>query len=407
MQTNGWTTLRRLGNEGVALPLALFGLVAVSILVTSALLTSSTELALSRAHQEGARGLYAADASLEQFVAERAAMVVNTDQRLVNGSFAVNLPSGSGFTVQVAELYRSTPVTLPSGGLQRREKYGLLTAPDGSWGRSVGAMVEAVRTAERVDLNVESGLTLGTNTTISGSATISDGSSEGAPCDSASADAAIRHASGTTVTRQGQGNDVFGEIVLDDREAAELMDWVLDGMSVGELANMAHIKFGPTFGKPVFGGSPNQLASDASYRWGCPVDLVTGCTSSQAAYFPAVAIDANGGEVDITGDHGQGVLIIVNGDAHLRGNFFYAGIIIVEGTLRVTGTPRLEGGVIAMGDEALIDPGDESEMTNGNSLIRFNRCQIVNALDSLTIQSLEFAAQTIDTPTYAWYEVTR
>jgi hypothetical protein len=54
-------------------------------------------------------------------------------------------------------------------------------------------------------LNVDSGLTLGVNTTVSGNATISDGSSAGAACDSASATAAIRHSADTQISQQGVG----------------------------------------------------------------------------------------------------------------------------------------------------------------------------------------------------------
>ena len=392
--------------RGVALPLALFGLVAVSILVTSALVTSSMELALSRAHQAGAQSLFEADASLEQFVAQRAAMVSNTHQRFATGAFVVDPGAGTAYRLNVAELFRAAPITLEDGSIERREKYSLVAEPEGTYGRAVAAMIEVLRTAVPVSFNVDSGLTLGTNTTISGNATISDGSSPGVECDSATADAAIRHAAGTTLTRQGAAHDVFGEIVLDDRDAGELMDYVLGGHTIEELAEMAEIKFGPAFDKPAFSGSPSQTNNNASYRWGCPAQMVSGCTAQQAAYFPTVAIDANGGSISLTGTHGQGIIVVLNGDLEIAGNFKFGGIIISEGTLRVTGTPRLEGAVVAMGDEAVIDPGDAT-MTSGNSLIRFNKCQIVNAVQSLTLQSLETSPQIIDTPTYAWFEVVR
>lgn len=399
----------RLDRRGVALPLALFGLVAISLLVTTALITSSTELALSSAHQEGTRGLYAADAALEQFVAERAAMTTSTESRLTDGEFSVSLGSGNNFSVDVAEMYRSPLATLSDGTIQRRETFSMIADPQNRRGRSVGAMIEATRTVEPISLNVDSGLTLGTNTTISGNATISDGSSDGAACDSAAAPAAIRHSSETSIDFQGNAHDIFGDVVQDSRGSAELMSWVLDDKSVYDLAAMAHIKFGPMYGKDPFsdGSGPSQSASDERYRWGCPTKLVTGCTAAQAAYFPTVAIDANGGTVEITGTHGQGILVIVNGNVHIRGNFYFGGIILVEGTLRVTGTPRLEGGVIAMGDEAIIDAEDDSEFSSGNSLIRFNRCQIVEAQQGLTEQSLNFAPQLFENSTFAWFEVVR
>ena len=270
--------------------------------------------------------------------------------------------------------------------------------------------VKAVRQAAPVNLNVDSGLTLGVNTTVSGSATISDGSSEGAACDSAAATAAIRHSSDTQVDQQGNGSDIIGSIQQDTLNAAALMSYVLDGSTLEDLAKLATIKFGPLYNRPQFSNAhgPKQNATDVSYRWGCPEKLLPtgGCTAAQAAHFPVVAIDADGTTIDISGDHGQGMIIVRNGGIHIRGTFLFQGIILVEGSLRVTGTPRFEGAVIAMGSEAIIEPGDEG-YTAGNSLIRFNKCEIVAAQRSLTVSSLETTEQTIATSTFAWFEVVR
>lgn len=397
----------RLDERGAALPLALFALVTVSVLVTTALLTSSTELALSVAQQEGVKALYGADAALEGFVAERAAMITSPESRLAAGEYDVSA-AGSSFTVRVAEMYRGEPMTLENGSLERRETYALIAEPRSGRGRSVGSLIDALRVATSIALNIDSGLTVGTNTTISGSATVSDGTSAGAACDSAAAPAAIRHASGTDVTRKGNGSDIFGAVVEDDRTASELMQHVLNGHDLEDLTNLAHIRFGPMFSRPLFsnGNGPRHDAAMVEYRWGCPPQLVSGCTPAQGKNFPTVVIDANGGTVEISGAHGQGILVIRNGDMNIRGNFVFAGIIIVEGTFRITGTPRLEGAVIAMGDEAVIEPTDDS-LNSGNSLVRFNRCQIVEAQRGLTLASLDAAPQTIASGTYGWYEVVR
>src|SRR5690606_8361482 len=139
-------------------------------------------------------------------------------------------------------------------------------------GRGVGALIETARTALPVTLNVDSGLTLGVNTTIGGSATVSNGSSPGAACDSAAATAAIRHSADTQVRQQGRGNDIYGAIEQDVRDGAALMDYVLDGFSIDDLAELATIRFGPQYNQPAFnnGNGPRQNASEASYRWGCP-----------------------------------------------------------------------------------------------------------------------------------------
>jgi hypothetical protein len=403
----------RLDERGVALPLALFGLVAVSLLVTAALVTSSTEVALSRAHQDGTRSLYAADGALEQFVAQRAAMVADPDQRLVGGDFTATLVNGQHYMVFIAELARGPNQDLPGGGLQRRETYSLLAQPQNGRGRGVGALIEATRMASPVSLNIDSGLTLGAGADIRGAATISDGS-DSEVCTEGAAPAAIRYSSDATVTIEGAARDrLVGDTIQDTRSAADLMLHVLDDNSLADLSAMANIRFGPMFDARTFpnGAGPTHTAAAADLRWGCPPHMVAGCPAEHAAYFPTVVIDAAGEEVRISNYHGQGTLVVRNGSLHITGSFKYAGIILVEGTLRVTGggggnTPNIEGGVIAMGDESVIDPGDDNELT-GSSVIRFNLCQIMEAQRGLTAGSLETAPQTIDAPTFAWFEVVR
>jgi hypothetical protein len=333
-------------------------------------------------------------------------MTTDLYKRFETTNYTTTLSSGTQYRIDVAELYRGPVVDLGAAGYSRDETYSLITKPNTGRGRSVGAFLQIVRTAELVGLNIDSGLTLGTNTTVQGSATISDGSSAGAACDSAAATSAILHSDSTYLHTKGEGITIVGSVTQDTRSTTELMDFTLDGHSIDELAALAHIKFGPLFSKPAFSGSPKWDNSVVNYRWGCPTQLVTGCSAAQAAYFPTVAIDANGGEVDLQGEHGQGIIVVLNGDILIRGNFKYGGIIIVEGKLTVTGTPKIEGAVIAMGDKAIID-ADASEISSGNSLIRYNECQIVNAIKAMTLQMLSTSPQNIASPTHAWYEVVK
>ncbi|MEX2582608.1 MAG: hypothetical protein WD766_05020 [Gemmatimonadota bacterium] len=399
-----------LDERGVALPLALFGLVAISLLVTSALVTSSTELALSSAHQDGTRGLYAADAALEGFVAQRAAMATDLDQRFVTGDYAIQV-GVQGYQVRVAELFRSVPEQMADDSFERREIYSVVTQPENGRGRSVGAMMEVTRVANSISLSVDSGLTLGTDATITGNATVSDGS-DSAICTNEDPGAAIRYSSDSEVSIGGSSN-IVGDTIQDTRGREELMNYVLNGHTIDELADYAQIRFGPTYEGPDYpnGAGPIHTSSDFNLRWGCPAHLVGTCSAEQATYFPTVVIDANGTDVSISNWHGQGVLLVRNGGLDISGSFQYAGIILVEGTLQIRGggganRPNIEGAVIAMGDEVVIDPGDESEAT-GSSVVRFNQCEIANAQRGLTIQSLDTQPQIMDTPTFAWFEVVR
>jgi hypothetical protein len=396
------------GRQGLALPLALFGLLVVTLLVSAILITSSIELGMSRVHQDAARSLHAADAALELFVGQRMAMEDNPGQRLGGGSFRVEVGRGQIYTLSVSEIFRGGVTDLPGGALQRRESYTLLSRPLSGTGRSVGAMMEVVRTAESVELNVDSGLTVAVSLTISGNPTISDGALGEVACDAPAGIAAIRLSSGATIDIAASAEGISGSIERDDRDAQQLRNHVLGGWTVEELGALAAIRFTPSSGGPAFSSlyGPRHDATETAYRWGCPFRLMTGCPADQARIHPVVLLDAAGGTVDISGGHGQGVLIVRNGNVQIRGNFHYQGIIITEGSLRVTGAPRVEGAVIALGDQTVIEPGS-SEVSSGNLQLRFDRCEIVNARRGLTLQSLEVAPQEAETGTFAWYEVVR
>lgn len=391
--------------SGVALPVALFGLIVVSILVSSALVTSSTELALSRAHQTGTEELYAADSALESFVAQRAAMTENTEERMVTGTYPASTPGGKSFSISVAELFRGIPQAVP-GGFQRSEVFSLVASPSSGRGRSTGTFLELYRFASDISFHIDSGLTLGGDGAVSGDAFISDGSGPGSTCDSASAETAVRHAAATQVNQQGSGFEIHGGVVQDTSDASQLMEHVLNGHDLNQLTELATFRFGPMFGEAVFTGEVSQSAGSVDHQWGCPALLVGGCTLQQSAFYPTVVIDAAGGTVDLAGDHGQGILVVRNGNLHLGGDLRFAGIVLVEGKVYVSGSSRVDGGIVAMGNVPDIVAGEGSSMS-GSSAIHFNRCEIVEAQRSLTIASVSGSPQTMGSPTFAWFEVVR
>lgn len=410
--------LSRLDERGVALPVALFGLVAVSLLVTSALLTSSTELALSRAHQDGTRGLYAADAALEHFVADRMA-TADPASRFEDGVFDVSTNADDPYRVTVTTL-RYSLETGADGSSQRRETYSLLSARTDERGRGVGALIDVVRSGNSPFV-IDAGLTLGTHGTISGNATVSDGS-HGSSCELDSDRYAVRYSSDVDLDWGGNGK-AQGAVVQDERTASVLAAAVMGRTTAENLTALAQIRFGPMFDRPRFNGSPAANHSNEAYRWGCPAGLRNGCSSAAAQYFPTIAIDAGGGNVDISGGYGQGVLVIrngsisvsgnfdfqgivlVEGSADIRGNLDFKGVFLIEGALEIRGNTMLEGAVVVLGDQAVIDPGESSD-ARGNTTIRYDPCQ-VEAAHNLITHSFDDAPQMIEGPTYAWFEVTR
>src|SRR5215207_3767979 len=98
--------VRRLRDRrGVALPVALVGLVAVSLLVTSALLTSATEGAISAAQSSSARALYDAEGGVQQYLTQ----VVAGTAPLQAGTRTVTLASGARVAITTTRM-RHTPV---------------------------------------------------------------------------------------------------------------------------------------------------------------------------------------------------------------------------------------------------------------------------------------------------------
>jgi hypothetical protein len=405
-------TLLLRDRSGLALPLALIGLVAVSLLITTAIVTSSNEVALSFGHQRGAKGLYRADEALERYVAGRAGVAWSPGvQKLATGSSSVQLADGSVYNLRIAELSRQR-ATDPGGSVTRTEVFSVMAEPSGGRGRSIGALLRAVRTSPPVTLNINSGLTLGVNTTVSGNATISDGSDGGAGCspDSA-AEHAIVYGSDNTVSVDGSAN-IVGTTQQDTLSGAKLIAQVFNGMTIDELATYANIRFGPAYNQPKYENAkkPNSAHAEFKYRWGCPEalmeqQLLASCPAGTADYHPVVAIDAAGGTVDISGDHGQGTLIVRNGTLRIRGNFLYGGIIISEGATHISGTPIIEGALITLGSETTIDP--DAALTAGASVVRYNRCSVIQAQAGIAAGSLDQREQVISDRTWGWFEVVR
>jgi hypothetical protein len=403
--TGEFERIRR-DRQGIALPIALFGLLAMTVMIGSALVTSTTELAISRAHREAMRSLFGADAAIERLVAERA-ILAEADQRLADGTHALEV-DGRRYDVVVVEIFRSQPEEAPHGGLERYETFSLVAEPFSGRGRSVGAMMEARRTAEPVSLNIDAALTSGSSLTIGAGATVTSGSEGEGSCGGAGAPVAIRHSADPEHGSPEIEGMVVGPIESDERSPGELMHHVLGETSLERIEELAGIRFGPRFGRPVFqaGRRPGQSASDVEYRWGCPARLVVGCTAEQSGHYPTVVVDAAGGVVDIRGDHGQGILLVRNGGLHLGGDFRFQGIIIVEGSLNVTEAPILQGAVIALGGESSIGTGSGRE-SGGAALIIHDRCEIDSAQRGLTLLALESAAQNLDSSTFGWFEVIR
>jgi hypothetical protein len=402
--------------RGVALPIALIGLVAISLLVTTALLTSGTEYAVSRAGGDATTGLYAADAAVQKYLADS---VTNYNQ----GTYSFPGTDGKTYSIRVNDLgMRRTAAA--AGGLNFR--VFSVGAERSGGGRGVVAMVRVPLEMVTFSTTIHAGASLGQNATIGGSIMISDSSNL---CNQAGTDWAVQHAQGTSLTINGQaGRNIGNDTSTFAGTRTQMADYILNGLNLNDLANNADIKFGRKFNKAAFSGSPSGSSSDPNYDWGCPREMVSGCAAADTGKYQIIAIDASNsdgspGGVTINGDYGQGLLVVLNGDLRLQGNFVFKGIVLVEGSTDIhggggSGGSKIEGALLGFGNlnicanssDTCLDTSTSISDTGNTSIssgtvIDYNRCAITAVENAINLNRSIQKAPT--RPSFAWFEVVR
>lgn len=407
------------GRRGIALPIALIGLIGVSLVVTTVMITSSTEFAISSAHRTAAASLFSADAALEQYVADRAAVGGEflKATSVANPAARIEGPDGTEYTITVARLSWTPATNPPPMKLAADEVFSLVAEPVGGRGRGVGAFLALQRLSHRVDLNLNAGATSGGNLNVSGNATISDGRTGTNYCNNADnqADYAVQVTAGARIdlgTGRNASDRLEGRGDTLDYTKDRMEQNLMGGVRLHEIARQADIKFGsgaywtePAFGTTVI----NSAASTPiKYNWGCPHDLGVTCPSLESrARHVSVAIDAQGGTVRINGRYGQGILVVINGSLEIQGNFTFKGIILVENDVVVRGgaagqESKIEGGIVSFGANSTVD-----DNITGTATIKYNLCAITDAEEAMNGNSLLNAPQHRTRSTYSWYELIR
>ena len=394
--------------RGFALPMALIGLVLISVLVTGVLLSSTSEVALSGAHRDATAALYQAEGAIESLIA------AETDA-FRQGSVALGrrdgwqVPDGKRADVNVAHLSRVPHPTLADEFV---DLFSITASPAGG-GRTVTAMVEV----SPFTLGIDQAATFGGESKIQGNFLVSDGSdsqglAEGTrSCVGRPGSSAIVHADGTTVTHESR--NVHGEVVESELSADDLIRETLGGFTIREFAGFIArtqmsspnlVKFGtnPLWGSapgfPTGGGNstkPRWFDKNGSvnvvrlqsnpFNWFCPGQMeqkdrcfeVPSLAQSDTTSYRFVLVDAGGGDIEIMGDHGQGVLVVLNGGIRLSGGFTFRGMILSEKDIDINGNGnKVEGAIISRNEVRVARPNDSGSELGGNAVVRFNRCTI-------------------------------
>jgi hypothetical protein len=397
--------MRLLDQRGVALPLALVGVVFVSILVTGMLVTSSLESAMSRAHQDGVRSLYDAEAAVEGHLGA-------TGGRLEAGQFNVG-----NHDIAVSRLREAISPPDPASEThpwahQRRETFSLVSQPAAAGrGRSVGLLTRHTTYFVKLDTQIDGAATIGGQLVrMRGNVTVSSGASD-SQCGVAESAIVLDSISEVDV---GGNVKIEGGIEKRDVDAEQLLAQALglEGLTIEEMTKYADHKFGVIDGKsyPAFAGSPRadgDYGEDHPFNWGCPVGMVSGCSSNEYKdHAPVIAIDASAsGTVNLNNHHGQGMLLITNSHGEHRfeigGNFSFKGIVLVDGSVKIAGTPRIHGALLVMGDGEI----DASTMDQGTAEIRYDQCAIQIGEEAFTEASSRSGDVFINRT--GWFEVVR
>jgi hypothetical protein len=393
------TTLKGLGRRGIALPVALVGLVAVSLLVTTALLTSSAEFAISAAQTTGSRALYTAEGGMQEFVrtlATNPSLLVAGSTRTVNVQVGTTAAQTAPVRI-TANLMATIPPALPAN--PTRLIYAVtaepLDAAGSVRGRSVVAFIEQSQPPPpALTTNITSAITLGGDLDVNGNAFTVNGRYSG--CGTSGGVDAVRAASGSAITANNQnhmnnflgyenGTNTSGHNAIDRTTLSrdQLARDVLGGMTLQQLIDVVplHRKWGPRFSRPTWSG---YVADSAGLA----------------------VVDANDGTVDVLG--GGGVLIVVNGNMRMRGNSRFDGIIIVEGNFDLAGTPTVNGALIslAQNDGQNLINLDNSALASGHITVQFNKCEILEAQQKFGNQTAS-VTPTLLRSAFAWSEVVR
>lgn len=389
-----------LDRRGIALPVALLALVAVTLMVTTVMITSSSEGAVARAHVDATQSLYDAEAALTSYVMTQA-----SNQAQFSVGTTAETVTGTARTVNI------TRALLNSRTLSDNSTYTTwaLTAEavrsGQASGRAITALVFQRRPTSQLSLNVQSAITLGGNLDVNGNAFTVNGRSNA--CRDDNGVQAVQMSDSSQINVSGNenkynnftgvdanGNNTQGRAAIDSTSLtrSQLAAQVLGNKTLADIVSLV-----PASKKWC------KSSTTCTYKSGSPLVNRPVWTGTMPAGDSIAVIDGNGTAVEVSG--GSGLIIITNGNLLMKGNAVFNGIIIVEGNFTLSGTPTIGGAVISLamnGQNEIIQ--DESAIANGHVTVQFNQCKVNAAVEAFKNQA---APPVTSSTTFAWAEMVR
>jgi hypothetical protein len=366
------TTRRR---PGIALPLTLMAIVVLGALVVGAFIASTQEYRIGRGVASQERALAAAEQGQASILATwnptlHARLKTGDTLRRV---FLLGM-DGTRANVEITKLNTST--------------YWVVSEGAAGWGSQTGARRRTglIMRLEIPDIKALGALTARGRTVVKGSVTINGNDSIPAGWGDCPPDLVNKPG---IVNKDPLDRDascatcIYGSPqVADDYRAGDTTTYFNYGITnYAKLTAQATKVYDVGIGPLVLTGiNPVALNDECQIgllqNWGDPARnaLVPGPCES---YFPIIH-SKGPGTLKITTGSGQGALF-VDGDLELSGNFTFVGLVIVRGSVKMTGTGnKIVGAVMAAMIEA-----DDSAFLAGNSGVQYSSCAVNTTVASV------------------------
>lgn len=393
------TAFTPLGQRGIALPVALLALVALTLMVITVMVTSGTEGAIARAHVDGTQSLYDAEAGLTRYVMQKAAAQGNFS----TGDTTYTL-AGTGRTVQIRAARLASRLLNDSSTYSTWALTAEAVRNNTPSGRAITALVFQRRPSASLNLNIQSAITLGGDLDVNGNAFTVNGRYSGCGvnggvqgvqmADSSKISVSGNESKYNNFTGFENGGNTTGRAAIDSTSLtrSQLASQVLGNKSVAQIADLL-----------PDGKKWCMSTTTCRFKSGSPATNRPVWSGVMPTGDSVAVIDGNGGSVEVMS--GAGLLIIVNGNLLMKGNDAFTGIIIVEGNFTLSGTPTVTGALISLamnGQNEIIQ--DESAIANGHVTVQFNKCMVDAAARAFSNQAVP---GTTTSTTFAWTELVR
>lgn len=363
--------LRQAHSGGFALPAALFAMVVIGAIVTGGFYAATQENRTSVSSDVAREAFYVADDGIQQVRGTWTGMTLNDslpnvgDTVHLSGYSTVSAGDTIGrYTVNIKRLDTYLYVIQSEGQPVQRGAY---------YNAARRRLAQAVRLST-LNMPMNAALYVNGALTVTGNAYIQGNDIDGGACNptGASMVPGVTTSDTSQVSINKPTHVVGNPQLLEDTTmtSTSLLEYG-NNVTFDSLAAQADLTFPSGIGSsysiaPAYNGD-GSCNTSLNSNWGDPSGASP--PGACAQYYPMVY---SGGNVQLQNGSGQGILL-VNGDLKMEGNFTFAGIVVVKGSITTTGTGNHIEGVTIVNNGA-VDLGSDASFSSGNSVLQYSSC---------------------------------